>query len=136
VDSFVHDGVLKEPMESLVHEDTSTFTGKLKVLCPSFYYSLTSWEMLALDSLTSPRLAPVLPSSVVELNKGIVSPSRGPTSFSGGNSVDLGPDRVFFPRRTHSTGLYNSLSLPHTTGGQFVSVRDAPMEAGVEDSVG
>jgi hypothetical protein len=84
VESYVREGVLEEPGDSPVLEDTSTVTGKLKVLCPSFYFSLTSWERLALDSLSSPRLALVLPSSVVELDKGIVSPSRGPTLFLGG----------------------------------------------------
>jgi hypothetical protein len=53
VDSFVRDTEFTGPVDSPLHDASATVTGKLKVLCPSFYYSLTSWEKLALDSLSS-----------------------------------------------------------------------------------
>jgi len=59
LDSYAREEHLNETLVSPSFSDSETLTGKLKSLCPIFFYSLTSWEKLALDVTSRSRIVPI-----------------------------------------------------------------------------
>jgi hypothetical protein len=115
MDSYAREEHLNETLVSPSFSDSDTLTGKLKSLCPIFFYSLTSWEKLALDVTSRSRIVPInLPCLPVLSNNVLSSSLEEYQPLHLGDKVLTDPLQFNLPRE--DSRMFNSATTSSLLG--------------------